>query len=435
MKTNTTYFSVAALALLLTLLLSSCKKEWDAPPVRPIPVGGIKNIDSLRSWINKNGKQPYKIGIDASIYLTITADETSGNIYKEVYAKDDNNDAIAIKLMSSGGLYLGDSIRLNLNGATLELSSGQLQIDSVNVDNSVIKMAVGKDVAPKVITIAQLDTTYESQLIQINAVEFSDVYKGKTYADIVNHMSTSYTLHDCVNKGKTAVAYTSSYANFASQVIPNANGSIIAIAKRYNTTMELIFRNYAEIKLTNAPCTDAVDTLFETFTGAVGGSNLTTGGWSNYIQQGSQAWEGYTTTPANITNPCAASGYSGGDLRNVMWMVTPPITNSATKYLKFKNATKYNTNNTIQLFLYASTDYNGSSVQAATWIPINTDQITTMSSFYTTQKIGLNSPDAFNNMTNILNNYNGKFYIAFKFVSNKTDSLGSYYIDNVEIDN
>jgi len=432
---KTKYFSAIMLMAFSAALFFSCKKEWDAPPVRPVPVGGIKNIDSLKAWWNTT-QQNYKVNVDASIYLTITADETSGNIYKEVFAVDENNDAIVLKLRSSGGLYLGDSIRLNLNGVTLDKDNEQFQIDSVDVDNNVIKMATGKFVSPKVITVTQLDSTYESQLIQLNGVEFSEKYWGKTYADVVNHQSTSYYLHDCVNKDKLALVYTSSYSNFASQVIPSANGSIIAIAKRYNDEIELIFRNYAEIKLTNTPCGEAVDTLYETFTGAAGGSNLALGGWTNYIQQGSQAWEGYTSTPASSTNPCGASGYSTSDNRNVMWLVTPPITNSATKYLKFRNATKYNTNSTIQLFLYASTNYDGSNVLGATWIPISTDQITTMSSFFTTQQIELNNPNgAVNGNANILNNYNGKFHIAFKFVSNKTDSLGSYYIDNVEIDN
>jgi len=431
---NTKYFSVLITVVFFSVVLFSCKKEWDAPPVRPVPVGGIKNVDSLKAWWNTT-QQNYKVTVDASIYLTITADETSGNIYKEVYARDENNKAIVLKLRSSGGLYLGDSIRLNLNGVTLDKDNEQFQIDSVDVDNNVIKMATGIYTAPKVITIAQLDSSYESQLIQINGVEFSEKYWGKTYADVVNHQSTSYYLHDCVNKDKLALAYTSSYANFASQVIPSANGSIIAIAKRYNDEIELIFRNYSEIKLTNTPCGEAVDTLYETFAGGSSGSNIALGGWSNYIQVGSQAWETYTSSPASATNPCAASGYTPGDNRNVMWLVTPPVTNSTTKYLKFRNATKYNTNSTIQLFLYASINYDGSNVLGATWIPINTDQITTMSSFFTTQQIELNNPSAFNNSTNILNNYSGKFHIAFKFVSNKTDSLGSYYIDNVEIDN
>ncbi len=436
MKTNT-YFSIAAMALFVSLLLFSCKKEWDAPPIRQVPVGGIKNIDSLRAWVNKNGKQPYKVGVDASIYLTITADETSGNIYKEVFARDEFNRGIAIKLLSSGGLYQGDSIRLNLNGSTIDYSNEQLQIDSVNVDNSVIKMATGKNVAPMVITVAQLDTTLESQLVQINGVEFYDKYRGLTFADVVNKKSTSYTLRDCINKEDAAMAYTSSYANFAGQVIPNSNGSIIAIAKRYNSTMELIFRNYAEIKFTTPACGDKVDSLYQTFSKASSGNitDLILGGWTNVARQGSRVWEFYTSTPGNATNPCGASDYSSSETRNEMWLVTPPIVNSPTKYLSFKNATRYNTNSTIQLFLYVSTNFDGKNVAAATWTPITTDQITTMQSFFQSQKIPFNQASPFNGNTNILNNYSGTFHLAFKFVSNKTDSLGSYYIDNIKIGN
>jgi hypothetical protein len=351
-----------------------------------------------------------------------------------VYAVDENGKGIDVKLMSSGGLYLGDSIRLNLNGSSIEIANGQLQIDSVTVDNQVTKIATGKFVAPRVVTIAQVDSSLESQLIQINGVEFSDLYKGRTYADAVNHTNTSYALHEC-GSTKSAVAYTSGYANFASQIIPSKNGSIIAIAKRYNSSMELIFRNFSEIQLVNPPCGDAVDTLNETFSGGTSGQNISIAGWTNYIQVGSRAWQTYTTTPGSSTNPCASTGYSTTDQRNVMWLVTPPVTNSTTKNLTIKNASKYNTNNTVQLFLYASVDYNGSNVQAATWIPINTNQISTTASFFQTQPIYLNTPDANNNNTNVLNNYNGKFYIAFKFVSNKVDSVGSYYIDNVKISN
>lgn len=422
------------LAVLLSAVIVSCKKTLDAPPVKTVPVGGFKTIDSLRAWYNNNGKQMVKVRVDASINLVITADETSGNIYKEVYARDVSGKGVDVKLMSSGGLYLGDSIRLNLNGSTIEVANGQLQIDSVTVDNQVTKIATLVYTAPKVITVAQLDTTYESQLIQINGVEFADLYKGKTYADAVNHQNTSYSLHEC-GSTKSAVAYTSGYANFANQVIPSANGSIIAIAKRYNTGMELIFRNYSEIHLVNAPCGDAVDTLYETFSGGSSGQNIAVSGWTNYIKQGSQAWETYTATPASAANPSASTGYSAGDARNEMWLVTPPIINSATKYLTFKNATKYNSGGTIQLFLYVSTNYDGANVPAATWTPITTDQISTSSTFFQTQQIAFNSPSQYNGNTNILNNYNGKFYVAFKFVANKVDSLGSYYIDNVKISN
>lgn len=433
---KTKFFPIILLAACFATLLFSCKKEWDAPPVRPVPVGGIKTVDSLRSWVDNNGKSPYKVSVDASIYLTITADETSGNIYKEVFAIDPSNKAISLQLLSSGGLYQGDSIRLNLNGATIDYDNEQLQIDSVDVAKSVIKIATGKNVAPKVVTVKQLDSTYESQLVILYGVEFGDIYKGKTYADVVNKKSTSYLIHDCTaDKQSTAMVYTSSYANFASQVIPSANGSITAIAKRYNDQMELIIRNFNEVKLTNPACGDAVDSLYETFTGGTSGSYLALGGWTNKEYYGTEKWETYTSAPASASNPCGASGYSSSQTRNEMWLITPPINNSATKYLSFKNATKYNSGSTIQLFLYVSTNFDGVNIPAATWIPINTDQITTMSSFYQTQNIAFNQASAFNGNTNLLNNYSGKFHVAFKFTSNKTDSVGSYYIDNVKISN
>ena len=47
--------------------------------------------------------------------------------------------AINVRLVSSGGLYEGDSIRINLNGTILDEYNGMLQLDNVDVDINVQK--------------------------------------------------------------------------------------------------------------------------------------------------------------------------------------------------------------------------------------------------------------------------------------------------------
>lgn len=423
-------------ATLFTLAFFSCKKTLDAPPVKTIPTGGFKTIDTLRAWYNNNGKQMVKVRVDASINLVITADETSGNIYKEVYAIDQTGKGIDVKLMVSGGLYLGDSVRLNLNGSTIEIANGQLQIDSVTVDNQVTKIATGKFVAPKTVTLSQLDTTYESQLIKINNAEFRTMYQGKTYADVVNQKSTSYEIHEC-GLPYTAVPYTSNYANFASQVIPAANGSIVAIAKRYNSGMELIFRNYAEIQLTAAPCGEAVDTLSENFNKGTSGKDLNSSNgwyrtWYNIAQYGNNLWQDYPKTNPGPNLYAHFSSYPSTAAVDTVWLITPPIKWSSTKTLSFQTGTAYWKADQLQVLV--SSDFNGSNMGTAHWTDISSSFAIASSGSGTFN--GSNYVSSGTVLLPPLVSGTGNFYIGFRYWGCKSCTTTSdYYLDNVIIKN
>ena len=106
--------------LLITLFigtLNSCNKTYDEPPVIEIPIGDVISISDLKDMFNGS---PLTINSDYSIYGNVTCEETNGNFYKEAYMQDLSG-AIKLKLDASGGLYIGDSIRVNLNGVTMSL--------------------------------------------------------------------------------------------------------------------------------------------------------------------------------------------------------------------------------------------------------------------------------------------------------------------------
>jgi hypothetical protein len=70
-------------------------------------------------------------------------DDKSGNIYKSAYVQDVSR-GINLHLMSSGGLYVGDSIRIKLKGLVLSEYAGMMQIDSVKVVDNIVKLATLK---------------------------------------------------------------------------------------------------------------------------------------------------------------------------------------------------------------------------------------------------------------------------------------------------
>jgi hypothetical protein len=143
------------IAALVLLGLSSCKKEYDTPPINYPSNNGAVTIDSLRQLQQSQGSIAFSE--DVSVYGIVTMDENDGNIYKSVYMQD-HTGAINVRLRSGGGLYQGDSIRIALNGCYLNQFNGVLQLDSVGADIHVIKQSVGTYFAPEITTIDQLTT-------------------------------------------------------------------------------------------------------------------------------------------------------------------------------------------------------------------------------------------------------------------------------------
>jgi len=238
------------LLLSFTLVFTGCiKNEFDEPPVRTIPVGNIKTIAEIRALFQG---QPVKITEDWSLYAVVTMDERSGNIYRSAYIQDQTG-AINLHLNSAGGLYQGDSIRLYLKGTVISDYSGMLQIDSVDVDEHVVKQATLVDVVPQTVTIQELTTGfYQARLVRLDSVQFKTSELGQTFADPVLLYSENRMLEDC-DKNEIIVR-TSGYANFAGELLPEGRGSLVAVVSEYSGDLQLYIRSYAEIDMTGPRC-------------------------------------------------------------------------------------------------------------------------------------------------------------------------------------
>jgi len=131
---------------------------------------------------------PIHFQSDQTVFAVVTADEVSGNLYKNVYIQD-NTGAINIRLRSSGGLYVGDSIRLNLTGTVLSSYNGMMQIDSVDADNNIVKQATGRFIQPEVVTLNMINASYQAKLVRINNVQFVSSDTSLTFANAVAQTS------------------------------------------------------------------------------------------------------------------------------------------------------------------------------------------------------------------------------------------------------
>ncbi|HAE32091.1 MAG TPA: hypothetical protein DCF89_13320 [Flavobacteriales bacterium] len=399
------------------LSLFACKREYDSPPLNQLPENGIISIAQLRSMAF-----PHKFVGDTSIFGVITMDEQTGNIYKNVYIQDTSGAGMNLRLLSSGGVIQGDSVRVSLKGTILTQFDGMLQLDSVDVDDNIVTQSTGNIVEPKTVTIAEINSSIQAQLIRLEGVEFSGMDVGGTWADGDNQASLNRMLVNCF--GDEVIVRTSGYANFANEVIPSGNGSIIGVVGQYNTDMQLYIRTPLEAQMADPRCT-ASYLLYKDFDDG----STTSGGWGSF----------WTGTNANGTNwgeweifggnVASASNFEFASFTNYAcesWLVSPSVnlTGTTLPILTFDNVTRYSGPG---LELYVSTDYDGSSDPAlqGTWTNItssvpNWDVDSGDWTFVPSGTIDLSpyiSPNT---------------YIAFKYIGSNVDGA-TWEIDNIII--
>ena len=344
-------------------LLYSCNKTYDNPPINEVPIGNIISISDLKDMFTGSATV---IDSNYSIFGNITCEETNGNFYKEVFMQDLSG-AIKLKLKASGGLYIGDSIRINIQGITMSEYGELIQLENVDVDQQVVKIATERFITPYEATIPQLSLSEDqSRLVKLNDVEFSEM--GMTYADAVNLSTGSRLLSDC--NGNTVSVRTSGYANFADDTLPSGNGSIVGIFTIYNSEKQFVIRDINEVMLDSSRCNaggggtgGSGDYLYKDFDDG----SLTSGGWKTFwsgTNPNIGEWEILFGTIAKASNYSNSNNYACES-----WLVSPNIdlSSATSPYLVFDNVTRYGGP---QLELFISSNYDGVSnpdVQG-TWV-------------------------------------------------------------------
>lgn len=355
-----------------SLFLNSCKKKFDLPPAKDIPVSGYITVDSIYKkfidYYQTASPAPTKLfrfDTDINLACLVTADETSGNIYKTVYVKDATG-GLQIKLLNSGGLYAGDSIRINLNGIALDNYGNTVQLDSIDIYQHVAKISSGNTVTPIKLTMNQAMQTgpgsflkYQSRLITLDSVEFYGANKNVVYADAIGKYSLDRYI---VNAAGTQMdVRTSGYSKFASYLTPCGKGPITAILTEYNGTPQLTIRDVKEVKLLNDNC-PFIGKGFD------GEPSVLYGGWTMEKVTGNVNWTidsysgqiyGYISNYANGTNQLCET-----------WLISPSmdLSGAPSPKLSFQSAYNY-TGPALQVLV--STNYSSGNPNLATWTPLS----------------------------------------------------------------
>lgn len=394
------------LFIAIAVLAFSCKREFDEPPLKTIPEGNVLTISELRGMYQGG---PVKFEEDYSVYAVVTMDEESGNIYKESYIQDATG-AIQMRLQNTGGLYVGDSIRVNLKGTVLGNYRGMMQLDSVDVDNNIVKQETNQHLSPEVVNINDLDSSYQAKLIKLEGVQFSPQEFGLTFADAVEQQSENRTLIDCDNNH--ILVRTSGYADFAGELIPEKKGSLVAIVGQFDDDLQLYIRNTSELVFNDPLCRLLVKTFED--------DDLNSGGWTTQVEVGTADWE---TGVFNNDIFAKITNYDFGTSTNntsEAWLISPAVdlSNSNNPVFSFENAYKYNGD---PLETYVSVDYDGtSSPSTATWDLLNPTLSSGGFTWVNSGDLDLSSYKASN------------VYVAFKYSGSNSDG-STWEVDDIII--
>lgn len=414
------------LFILLAVIVTACKKEYEYPPIKELPASNILSIDSLRKIYVAVDTT---LTSDVSIFGIVTADEVSGNLYKSLFIQDETN-AIQLDLNSSSSntFFIGDRVRVALKGATITRDNNMLMVTDLDPKKQIIKQDENLDLTPEIVTISELTSNfvnglyspYQAKLVQIDEVEFQCSEMCSTWSDAITQYSENRYLDDTL--GNTIIVRTSGYASFANEPVPMGKGSIIAVVTQYSNTVQLSVRTPNELTLSGSRKNQCafIDKDFDN-------QILTSCGWTTQQLSGpiSAAWGIYAAS----NSAAKVSNFDSGTSSNVdceSWLISPSVNLSATNSpdLNFRNVVRYDV--LPQLKLMISTNYDGiSDPNNATWVDLTSSATwdsdpSTFSSWTSSGSINLSSYKQAN------------VHIAFKFVGTTANSC-TWEIDDIVV--
>lgn len=357
------------LLALLGVLFTSCKKEYERPPIDPLPIGDSLTIGDILNMPNNSSFDK------ASVFGIVTADEQSGNLYKQIFIQDpETGKAIELVMNTSSAARTGDMVRVFLDSTIVfSLYHNLPQLSGPNSKgfnpDKHLYIYPHEDgvlpIEPQTVTIADIKTgNYTAALVRLNDVEF--VEQNVAFCDAGS--STNRNLRDATGE---IIVRTSNYANFAYDMLPVGSGSLVAIASVYNNDWQLIIRstrsqddfNFAggtpnppapSGELQSMPYAQSFATEFGTYT--------------TCSVIGDQVWMiDYST--AKMTGYDNGSRYPNED-----WLISSPVAVVDVEHAKVSvvYAAQYPSSNPNDVTLLVSTDYvYGNDPTTATWTLTN----------------------------------------------------------------
>lgn len=358
-------FNAFLLLALVGTMLASCKKEYPQPPIQNLPVGTVYTIEDILNM------SPGTVFDTASVYGIVTADEVSGNLYKMCFIQDRaTGAAIELKLNSTSGVRIGDSIRVYLKDVLFEKYHNLPQLSGFGPDGHIIILANNRPIEPAITTIAGIKAgQYLCKLVRLEDVQFTQTGTFAESSESGNRYLVDAT---SPNNDDNFVVRTSNYANFAYDNLPEGPGSMVAIATIYNSTWQLIIRSKNEMEFENwdpTPTPPVVPGEVQ----SLPYTQLFSTGFGTYMSYSviddNHVWS-YESSYSVVQMTGHVGGNPGENYANEDWLISSPValTDVSDAKMTMRYLGRYFNNINNDVTVWVSTNYTyGENPTTAQW--------------------------------------------------------------------
>lgn len=469
MKTIQVTKLIVAIMALTTIISCVNDDDFAVPDLtieEPQIDGEVVSISSLRDLFVQEGETVDLS--DATTYVQgyVVSSDESGNWFEEIIIQDaPSNPTAGLRILIDnsplfttyevgrkifvklGGLHLGDSNGVLTLGVTnnLEKIAAPAQFDFVQ------RSAEIQEIVPLEVTISDFSEDLENVFIALTDVQFVkeetvDTNDGLPFTfagEASDQFDGERTLIACANN-QTVILASSTFADFKSVALPTGRGTVTGLLTRnfFGDTFNVVLNDLDGVAFEEVDRCDPVEidcgvadsagaqVLFEDFFETQSTNQPISGnGWTNYIQEGTQTWEAFTSGGANASLGISANvgSFMSGDDSSIAWLVAPQINfdNQDGETLQFQTSNSFSDGSTLELLFSSDWDGTAENIPTATWDVLPAAVLVQDDDFF-----GDWIPSGIVDLSCI----EGAGYIGFRYIgSGDSDFDGTYELDEIQI--
>ncbi len=265
MNVMNNFRNIIILMAMLAFAGFGCQDEnFDAPPHERPVYSGDANI-SIKEFKAKHNELLKKLTDNDIIQGVITANDESGNLYKQIFIEDEtgglmvaidrnniyNDYKVGQKIyIETGGLYMGKYGSLPQLGYQYSRDNddnfaiGQMTWEQVKTHIFKDDYPNPEGLSPKVIDYNDFTADNFSRLVKLEGVLFDDAGQIFAYPPAEGGVQTlNRIIRFADDQSKTVTGRMSSAADFAADTIPAGVGSVTGILTVFNNTVQFLLRD------------------------------------------------------------------------------------------------------------------------------------------------------------------------------------------------
>lgn len=490
---KTIKFSNLLWLLLPLLVLTACVEDddFDTPDVtvvEPTLDGPVIDLDAvaamyIQEYLDENNideddydpNDPFDENIfvtfeDTNDYMSgyVVSSDEAGNFFEELILQDKpENPTYGIKLLiDESPLFTryepGQKVYVKLNSLTIGVDNGVLalgilnggELDQIAGPSEFDFIQRSSEIAtlvPLAISLDAISDRMTNQYVILEDAQFNRnevlIEDPKTFAaEETDEFDGERILESCTASSPIILS-TSTFADFKGLSLPAGRGSISGVLTKnffgdeynlaINSTTDINFSNDAErcdpaeIDCGLADTQGDINIFADDFETQAPFSPISGNGWTNYIQEGTEAWEAYTSGGSNASLGVSAriSAFGSGDASTIAWLISPAIDLDAqdNETLVFKTSNSFDDDSDYELLFSSDWDGTEANITSATWGVLPAATLVTDDDNFT-QWIDSGIVD--------LSCAEGTIYIAFKYIGNDIggNNNGTLEFDEISID-